>query len=226
MHWAGFGKSIPGSSLLADHCISYRGKSFAKALWGGVMLYLIYTFLIYTFGVHFNSLFIIYCFILGLSFYSFIHFLTRQNKEPIAIEFKKSLPVKVVGIYFLIIASLFYLLWLSEIIPAALQNTIPKSLIEIGLFTNPVHVIDLSLFLPGLFITGVLVLRKKRMGLLLVPVMLTFFILMDISIAFLAIMLAMRGFESNAAITVVMMTLALFSLILLIWYLRNIKQPS
>lgn len=202
------------------------GNYIARVMWGGVLLYLIYTFLIYCFDVHFNNLFVIYCFILGLSFYSFLYFISVQSKEQGVIEFTKSLPVKAVGIYFLIISGVFSFLWLSEIIPAILHNTTPKSLIETGLLTNPVQVIDLSLFLPGIFITGVLVLKKKPMGLMLAPVILTFFILMDITIGFLVIVMKQRGLESNLSVTVAMSVLALFSLIMLIWYLRNMKLPS
>ncbi|HYV90587.1 MAG TPA: hypothetical protein VE978_02345 [Chitinophagales bacterium] len=211
--------------LLITGFLSWRNYRVAIVLWGGVVLYLIYTFIIYCFDVHFNNLFVIYCFILGLSFYSFIYFLSEQSKESFVTEFQNSLPVRVVGIYFLVIPALFYFLWLSEIIPAIIQNTTPKNLIETGLPTNPVHVIDLALFLPGLFIIGILMLKRKPMGLLFAPAILTFFVLMDITIGFLIIVMKHRGLESNLAITIVMAVLALFSMTMLIWYLRNMKQP-
>ena len=212
--------------LLITGFLSWRNYHVAKIIWGGVLLYLIYTFIIYCFDVHFNNLFVIYCFTLGLSFYSFIYFLYEETTESEVIEFKNSLPARVVGIYFLIVPCLFYFLWLSEIIPAIIQNTVPKSLVETGLPTNPVHIIDLALFLPGLFIVGILLLRRNPMGILLAPVILTFFILMDITIGFLIIVMNQRGLKSNLAVTVAMSILALFSLILLIWYLRNIKPQS
>src|ERR1019366_8796872 len=114
-------------------------------------------------------------------------------------------------------------LWLSEIIPAIIQNTIPKSIVETGLFTNAVQVIDLSVFLPGIFITGISLLKRISFGLILVPIILTFFVLMDISIGTLAVVMKMKGVESNLVLTVIMGVLALLSLVLLIWYFKSIK---
>src|SRR6185295_1303389 len=102
-------------------------------------------------------------------------------------EVKNKVTLKLTGIYFIALSAVFYFLWLSEIVPAVINNKVPSSLIEVGLFTNPVHVIDISIFLPGMFITGILVLREKPLGYLLAPALLSFFILMDITIGWLAI---------------------------------------
>ena len=128
-----------------------------------------------------------------------------------------------VGIYFIVISVLFYFLWLSEIVPAVIQNTLPGSIVETGLFTNGVHVIDLAVFLPGTFIIGVFLLKRISLAFTLTPVILTFFILMDITIGTLAVVMKMKGVESNLVVSAIMSLLALFSLILLIWYLKALK---
>jgi len=46
---------------------------------------------------------------------------------------------------------------------------------------------------------------------------------MDISIGTLAVVMKMKGVESNLVLTVIMGVLALLSLVLLIWYLKSIK---
>lgn len=104
-----------------------------------------------------------------------------------------------------------------------MNNIVPKSLSETGLFTNPVQVIDLAVFLPGIFITSLLVLKRKQSGFLFVLIMLTFFVLMDISIGWLAYIMNQKGLESHISLTVVMTALALTSLTLLVWNIRNIK---
>ena len=43
-----------------------------------------------------------------------------------------------------------------------------------GLFTNPVHVLDLSILLPALALSGVLLLRRRAAGFLLAPLLLGF----------------------------------------------------
>jgi hypothetical protein len=125
------------------------------------------------------------------------------------------------GVYFLIISVLFYFLWLSEIVPAIISATVPKSVSDAGLFTNAVHVIDLSIVLPCIFITGVLVLKRNILGFILAPIMLTFFILMDITIGFLAIMIKIQGVGSDLYVASIMGLLAVISSFLLALYFKN-----
>jgi hypothetical protein len=210
--------------VLIITAILARKNKIAFLLWSGVNFYLIYTFVIYCFNVHFNNLFIVYCFILGLSFYSFLYFLVSQINEVIVKELYNKIVVKVIAVYLLLISCLFYFLWLSEIIPAILHNKIPKGIIETGLFTNPVQVIDLSIVLPGFFLTAIFLIKKNPIGLLLVPGMLMFCILMDITIGWLAIILNMKGIETGYSITIIMGGLMLLSIGLLIWYLKDMKH--
>jgi hypothetical protein len=193
----------------------------AFLLWGGTTLYLVYTFVIYCFDVHFNALFLAYCFTLGLSFYSFLYFLfclipLHVNNN------NKNNAVKFIAVYFIVLSGLFYLLWLSEILPAIFKHTAPESLNSTGLPTNPVHVIDLAVILPAIFIVGIMLFRKNRLGLLLVPPLLLFFILMDITIGGLAVAMNLQGSETNYVIPLVMTVLALVSTVLLVWYLKNL----
>lgn len=210
--------------LLVSAILAYRNNSNAMPVWSGTILYLIYTFVIYCFDVHFNKLFIVYCFTLGLSFYSLLYFLYTQVKSPIINWIENKRVILITGIYFLILPVIFYVLWLSEIIPAIVTNTTPKSISEAGLFTNPVHIIDLAVFLPGLFITGILLLKRNTLSLLLVPMLLSFFVLMDITIGWLVVMMQQKGLATNLSVTVVMTILAVLSLLLLIWYMKNARK--
>jgi hypothetical protein len=147
--------------------------------------------------------------------------LFTQYNENIKPHVESKAMLNFIGGYFLLISTLFYFLWLSEIGPAIINNTVPKSISDAGLFTNAVHVIDLSVILPGIFITGVLLLRRNTFGILLAPVMLTFFILMDITIGFLVLVMKIRGIGTDLTVTVAMVALAVLSLGLLIWFFRN-----
>jgi len=210
--------------LLITSWLAYKKSRVALLLWSGVLVYLIYTFVLFCFAVHFNYLFIVYCTALGLSFYAFLYFLLSQIKEPVASWYNDRVPVKTVGIYLIILSGLFYLLWLSEIIPANINNITPATITETGLITNPVHALDLSVVLPGMMIVAILLIKRKPLGLLLAPAVLTFGILMDITIGSLMIVMDMRGIETDLSLTVIMGLLALFTLGLLIWFLKSLKQ--
>jgi hypothetical protein len=206
--------------LITTSFFACRNSRVAMLLRGGTLLYLIYTFFIFSFNIHFNKLFIIYCLILGLSVYSFLYFIYLQRRSLVTPPRQKKPVTKVIAIYFIVIAVLFYFLWISEIIPSIINNNVPNSLVEVGLFTNPVHVLDLSIFLPGVFIVGILLLRGSAIAYVLTPVVLTFFILMDLTIAALTFVMSQNGIQVNLMVAVVMVLLSILSLLLLV---RNIE---
>ncbi|MEQ8424523.1 MAG: hypothetical protein RIA63_07420 [Cyclobacteriaceae bacterium] len=209
--------------LVISSFLAYKKRDIFVFVWLGTMVYLVYTFLIYCFAVHFNSLFIFYCLILGLIFYSISYFIYVQSRQGIRVTLEKMSIIRTIGYYFLFISVSFYLLWIAEIIPSVILNTTPKSLSDTGLLTNPVHVLDLSIVLPGIFIAGITLLGRKRIGFFLAPVVLTFFILMDVTIGTLNVVMKQEGLSDSFALTGVMGALALFSLWLLIQYSKSMR---
>ncbi len=208
--------------LLITSYLSYKNNGIARLIWAGIILYLVYTFIIYCFSLHFNSLFLIYCFCLGLSLYSFLYFLFSQNQKPMKKRITQKAPIKIIGIYFIIIGTIFYLLWLSEIVPAMVSNSRPQILIDTGLLTNPVHILDLSVILPAFILTGIFLLKKKQMGFLMTTPILIFSILMNITIGFLSIFMNLNGLGSGFQVVIIMSVFTIISFILLILYLKNI----
>lgn len=207
--------------LLLSSLFAWKGNQKALFIWGGTMLYTCYTFVLYCFDVKFNAMFPLYCFCLGLSFYSVLYFLYLQlRKNAVSISVKKGLR-KTAAVYFILIASLFYLLWLAEIIPSVLNNSVPRSITETGLFTNGVHVLDLSVILPLIFINGLLLLKNHPWSSMLTPVLLSFFILMDICIGFIVVMMYKHGLESSLTLAYVMGILAVFSALMLLLFLKS-----
>lgn len=204
---------------------SQRNTS-AFLLWGGIVSYLIYTFLIYTFSVHFNVLFIPYCLILGLSTFGFLYFLYILVKFPVVSGFADRRAVKVTTIYFFVISIFFYALWLADIIPSLKNGTIPTSIQEAGLFTNPVHVIDLSICLPGIFATALFLRKRNIIASQLAPAILTFFVFMDMTIGILIAVMHIKEIEQNLPGIIILSMLAFFSCLLLLWYMRSVELKT
>jgi hypothetical protein len=211
-------------SLIITTLLIYRKKSFKSMLpWSGTLLYIVYTFIIFCFDVHFNSLFIVYCLILGLSLYAAAWAFYTLIKRNIVAESNNTMISKATGIFFTVIAVVFYGVWLAEIIPGMIHGEIPTSLIETGLITNPVHVLDLSVFLPATFIIGILLLKKRAAAFLITPVLLFFFILMNITIGCLALLMYKKGITEDMSLAVVMMVLTVISIVLLVFNLQHLK---
>ena len=55
--------------LLIVAFLALRGSTAARLIWMGTLVYLVYDFLGYAFATHFNSMFLAYCAVLGLSFF-------------------------------------------------------------------------------------------------------------------------------------------------------------
>jgi len=209
--------------LIVGTLYSSRDR-LAMYLWVGTLLYIVYTFLIYCFTVRFNALFLPYCFILGVSFFSITWFFS-SDRRPYYGSTGNTL-LSFIGIFFVAIAILFYSLWLTEIITAAFKNEIPLTILNAGLLTNPVHVIDLSIFLPGTFVIGVMAVRRRPFATIFAPVLLVFFFLMDLTIATLSVMMKLRGVGGDYMVAIVMITLAAISLGLLVGFIRRENEIS
>lgn len=210
-------------SLLISSILAFLNKKGAIYVWAGVMTYLLYTFLIYCVAVHFNRLFIVYCFAMGLSFYGILWFLYTQLFWQGTTEDFSRVPARLAGICFILLSLVFYMLWLAEIIPAIRRGEAPKSVKDTGLVTNIVHVLDLAVFLPGIFITGLLLVKRKKPGFIMAPVLLSFFVLMDITIGALVVFMKQRGLEGSYILTVLMGIMSGLSLMLLVYWLRQMN---
>ena len=92
--------------------------------------------------------------------------------------------------------------------------------------TNPVHVIDLAIFLPGLFLTGLMLLKDKRLAFSTAPLLLVFCTLMNITIAALSIGMKKAGLETFDLLAWVMGGLAFLSFSLLAAHLQVLKSVS
>jgi hypothetical protein len=209
--------------LILASLLAYRKNKIGLFLWSGALLYMIYSYAIYCFALHFNNLFIVYCSILCLSFYSLMYFFVKSMKHDIVEWFDENVPRKSTSIYLFTIAGIFYFLWLSEILPAIIHNKIPVSIVEGGLLTNPVQVLDLAILLPALIITGVFLLKKNSIGYLLVPTMLCFCIFMAIAIAAMVFVMKIKGLEANILLTWIFGSVTLLSIIFLQKYLKRLK---
>jgi hypothetical protein len=96
--------------------------------------------------------------------------------------FRIQLPVRSLRVFLFITVWVFCFLWLREDVTAILLTVPSITLTNAGLFTNPIHVLDLAIFLPGFCIVAHLLKKDNGLGKLLVPCILFFSALMDINI--------------------------------------------
>jgi len=205
---------------------AWRGSKAWLLAWGGSLFYLAYSYAIYAFALHFNSLFLGYCAVLGLSVYGLIFCSTRVNRVGFVPGLRASLLNTVVAVYFFVIAALFAFLWLGEILPAVFSGTTPASIVASGLLTNPVHVLDLSVCLPAFVLVGVLLLKGQKAGVAWAPAVLVFSIAMAAAIAGMTVVMDQKGLPSDPLVFGIFVGVAGISAVLLVLFFRFHKFHS
>lgn len=208
--------------LLISFYYTERGSRMASLIYGGTLFYIAYSFIIYCFGVNFNQFFLLYCLTLSLSLYAFVIHVSDLRQKPVE-EWFEGAPVKLVSIYLLIVAIVFYVLWLKSIVPAILQNEIPKEVSDYGLPVNPVHVIDLAFALPGLIIGAVLIWRKQRLGYIISSFALVFMIMLTLALAAMVLVLVVREISEDFTVAFVFAVLTVTSILISVLLFKRLK---
>ncbi len=214
-------------ALLISAYLASRGSLRARLVWFGLLIYVTYTYASYAFGIRWNPLFLCYVALLGCSAYALIGSLATVDRAAIKAAFTARTPNRAVGIFLLAIAGVFYLMWLSEAVPASLAGTVPQSVQQDGTPTNVIHVLDMGLLLPGLAIAAVSLLRKRPLGYTLSAAFLVNLAFLALAVLSMAVFQAWAGEPAPAPMLVVFIALFGMSIGLLVWYLRSVgPTPS
>jgi hypothetical protein len=214
--------AIPG--LLISLYYMNKGRPWAWLVYGGTLFYLLYSYVIYALGIHFNYLFLVYCLALGHSIFLFIFYFRALERQGLESWFGAGIPVKGLSIFLALVAVLFYGVWLADILPALAANEVPSSVADYKLLVNPVHVIDLAFALPGLVIAALLLWQKKPLGYALAAIALVFVVLMALALVAMSLLVAARGIAEDHSITFMFGGMTLLSLIGLGMMVRTLNS--
>ncbi len=203
--------------------LALRGSRRAYLIWLGVLAFTVYNYVIYTVSVQFGALFLLWVAVLGLALWALIGGVATADHENVRGGYVGGIVTKVTAWALMIVGGLFALLWLSEDVPALLAGTTPQGLLETGLFTNPVHVLDLAFFLPAVFVTGVCLLRGRALAFTVAPAFVTFLLLTGVPILLTPVLQAARGEVATWGPVIPIGTLTLLMLALLTWLLTTLR---
>jgi hypothetical protein len=210
---------IATAALLVATYFAGKGSLKAYLVWIGVLLSLLYPYLIYAFDIHFNSLFLVYVALVGLIFYTLVSSVIHLRLD--IAQFTANGRAKVVSGFLMVVAVLFYFLWLSEDIPALLTGSTPQTVLVNGLLTNPVHVLDMALYLPAMMLTAILLWRRKLLGYILALPMLVFSILTGIGILAAFLAMSSKGMPTSLGVELFFVVIILVSLALSVLFITR-----
>lgn len=184
-------------TLLISFRRAQQGSVPATAVWLGTVVFLTYVYAFYGMTLHFSRLFLVHCLALGTAVYLLAVALPsidlprvrnwyghRARRAP-AVAFLTLVPVA------------FATVWLIDVIPSAIHNTVPAYAVTNGFISSPVHLLDLGIFFPGLFVAGLLLRRQHPLGFLLAPTMLVFAVIMTSCLVEQSLVLTLRDFDED-----------------------------
>lgn len=212
--------------LLISGVMGYRGSLVARLVWLGTLGYLLYNFVIYAFGVHFNLLFLIYCATLSLCFYVTIFSARLLPLEQIALTFAPRAPRKTIAIVFLYLVASTAFLELRSDVAAILAGQVPKDVTDATTPVDFIHVLDLGFLLPGLCITAILLFLRRQSGYALAPAFLTLLAIMSMELVSIMAVLGRRGFGMSVPRIAFFAALAVGFTALLRFYVWSAKRAA
>ena len=200
-----------------------RGSLRGYVLWLGALGYMTYTYAVYAVITQFNPFFLGYVALFGLSAYTLAAGILQLDPVVVKRRLGRTLPVRALVWFFVGMGVLVALLWLSEVIPATLASEPPPSIADTGVPANVVHVLDLAILVPAMFVTAWWLHGRRPWGFVLPGV---FFVkLTSIGVAILAMIgwMHLEGHPVRAEEIVVFVVLTVANAAFALVYLRSIR---
>lgn len=207
--------------LLISLYLTRKGLLRGRLLLAGTLGYFLVSYLLYMLMGMYNHLFLVYVTLTSISFFAFAMTLFSFDIEKLCSYFKNNRVMKVVAGFLIFNATIIGLLWLGVVVPPLLHGTLP---IQVEHYTTlVVQGIDLALLLPIAFVSGVLLLKRKALGYLLVPVYIYFLALLMTALTAKIIGKSLLGTAVGPAIIIPIINIAAILCAILIWINMNEK---
>lgn len=205
---------IVAPALIVLAAVAWRGSIRAYLAWLGLLVFTVYNYVIYTFAIHFGPLFLVWVGVLGLALFALIGGVTAIDASTVKARFTRH-SMGFAAWFMIAIAALFGAFWLSDIVPALLSGDVPATVTDMGVPTNPVHVLDLAFFLPAAFIAGLMLLKRRALAYAMSPAVLLFLALTGVPILVTPLVADARGHAVSWTVTIPISIITATSLALL-----------
>lgn len=214
-----------GVPVLILSCVYSRKNSLrARILLTGTLTYFLYTYMSYSFLCMYNPLFLVYVALMSMSFFALVLVIVSFDILVLKKAFNDKLPVKTIGILMIIFTSAIALMWLGRIVPPLINGGTSPALEHYT--TLVIQVMDLGFVIPLSFLSAILLMRRKPVGLLLSSVMCMKGAIMLTSLTAMIINQALAGVKLSIAEIVVFPVANILVLIGVFAFMTKIKEPD
>lgn len=203
---------------------SRAGSLRGHLLWLSLLAYVAYVYATYLTGVPHNDAFLLYTTAAGLSVAALLDGLARIDVTATAPAFAR-LQGRGVGWFLVGTGAVFALLWLADIVPT-IPGAGPPSNLGPGGAPFPIFVLDLSVVLPAVVATGVLLVRRHPAGPVLGAVVLTKIVTLGLAMEAAAVAMVVDGLRPDPATTSLFAVLIVACGAMLVRGARRLDQPA
>ena len=151
--------------LVASLVLVARGSIRAIPVWIGVLFYTLYMYAYAVFGATFNDAFLLHIAAFSLSMFALACALPAIDLDAVAKEFVGNRWAKAVGIFMAVVGIGQGALWVFVVVRNAVSGELIENIPVSG--QHLVFALDLSLLVPMLIVSGVLLARRRPSGFLL-----------------------------------------------------------
>lgn len=149
-----------------------HGSLPAQLVLPGLQLYMFYNYAFYLFGAAFNSFFLLYVAIFALSAYALMTGLAAIDVERIKSRFSGKTPVRWISGFLVLVALPLVLVEGGQSLQFLQAGVLPPTVVESGHPTSVVFALDLSVVVPAMLLSAVLLWKGRAWGFRLGIVML------------------------------------------------------
>ncbi|WP_051205196.1 hypothetical protein [Salinimicrobium xinjiangense] len=207
-------------ALLISTYLLKNGKLRTILFHAGVLHFFFLTFLFYINMGMFNAMFLVYVLITSLSFFAFMITLFEVDLSRLREKFLPGLKRKLIGGFLMFLSAAIALLWLEIIVTPLVDGTIIPASVE-HYTSLTVQGLDLSIFLPIGFVSGLLLYKNRNIGYLMAAVTLVFLCFLMTALVAKIIAMAMTGVNVIPVVFIIPTFLVLV-IISTIWLFRKI----
>lgn len=151
---------------------SIRDSKKAQLFWMGSLWYMIYNYMFYMYGAAFNYFFLLYVAIFTLSTYTLIFALIKTDVQELSQRFSPRTPVKWISGFMLFFAILLGVMWTALSLSFVFTGEVHQSITQTGHPTGVVFAADLSLLIPALGLSAILLWKLNPWGYVLSSIVL------------------------------------------------------
>jgi hypothetical protein len=210
---------IVGALLLAVVLVDQKERIKPKLVWLGCLLYFIYIYGYFCFGLMVTPLYLVYVAIFGLSLFSFILLMVDIAKRPNAVAIKPNYMRRSISILFFVCAGIMTVIEVKDLIV--------KTVLEPGGVTpyDAYYIFDLGLIFPAMLVIGIMNWKKQVWGYLLAGVMLIKIITLLPALIISDVLHKLYvGYFRDIGFDMIALTITLAAAILFLFYLHRIEE--